>query len=368
MVKTVSGRRGLASHGRTRVSPRRLLLVAGTALALFSGQLSGACSGQARAETDTIRFAQQQSIGYLQLNVIKHEHLLEKRAAALGIQNLKVSWLTLSGPDMMNDALLSGAVDVVGGGVPGLLTIWSRTRGTVNEVRGISALTQNNSKLNTNDPSIRSLRDIKPTSRIALPAVRSSIQAVLLQMAAAKEFGGDNYAKFDTQTQTLSPADSTTGLLSGSGGFDLAFTPTPFPALQLRSDKIHTVISSFDVVGESTASVLWTSKRFHDTNPVLSRALLDALQEASDFINQDRRKAVEYYVADTRSSMTVDEVIAITQEPHTSFGIAPVGIEKFANFMAKIGMLKVAPSAWADVFFPEISTIQGAAPSNLDRK
>jgi len=316
MVKTVSERRGLASHGRTRVSPRRLLLVAGTALALFSGQLSGACSGQARAETDTIRFAQQQSIGYLQLNVIKHEHLLEKRAAALGIQNLKVSWLTLSGPDMMNDALLSGAVDVVGGGVPGLLTIWSRTRGTVNEVRGISALTQNNSKLNTNDPSIRSLRDIKPTSRIALPAVRSSIQAVLLQMAAAKEFGGDNYAKFDTQTQTLSPAD----------------------------------------------------KRFHDTNPVLSRALLDALQEASDFINQDRRKAVEYYVADTRSSMTVDEVIAITQEPHTSFGVEPVGIEKFANFMAKIGMLKVAPSAWTDVFFPEISTIQGAAPSNLDRK
>jgi NitT/TauT family transport system substrate-binding protein len=97
-------------------------------------------AGPARAEATTIRFAQQQSIGYLQLNVIKHQHLIEKRAAELGIPDLQVSWLTLSGPDMMNDALLSGAADVVGGGVPGLLIIWGRTRGTANEVRGISAL------------------------------------------------------------------------------------------------------------------------------------------------------------------------------------------------------------------------------------
>jgi NitT/TauT family transport system substrate-binding protein len=186
--------------------------------------------------------------------------------------------------------------------------------------------------------------------------VRSSIQAVLLQMAAAKEFGPENYSKFDAQTQTLSPADSSIGLLSGSGGFDLAFTPPPFPALQLRNSKIHTVLTSFDIIGESTASVLWTSKKFHDANPVLSRALVDSLEQASTFINQHRREALDYYVADTRSTLSVDELLAVTEEPHTAFGVMPVGVEKFATFMNKIGMLKTLPASWTEVFFPELTT------------
>lgn len=317
-------------------------------------------AGAARAEVTTIRFAQQQSMGYLQFNVIKHEHLLEKRAAELGIPDLNVSWLTLSGPDTMNDALLSGSVDVVAGGVPGLLIIWGRTRGTANEVRGISALTQGVSRLNTNNPAIHSLRDLAPGSRIAVPAIRSSIQAVLLQMAAAKEFGPDSYGRFDLQTQSLSPADASAGLVAGSGGFDLAFTPAPFPALQLRSPKVHTLLTSFDVAGDFTASAAWTSKRFHDANPILYRALLAALRDASGFINTHRREAVEFYIADSHSTMSVDELLAVSNEPHASFGVTPVGVERFGAFMARVGTLKAAPASWKDVFFPEIADEPGS--------
>ena len=314
----------------------------------------------AQADTGTIRFAQQQSIGYLQFDVIKHQHLLEKRAAELGVPDLKVDWATFSGPDMMNDGLLSGAVDIVAGGVPGLLTIWSRTRGTSQEVRGVSALTQGSSKLNTNNPAIHSIKDLLPTSRITLPAVRVSIQAVVLEMAAAQAFGDANYNKLDGQTITLSPADSSTGLLSGSGGFDCAFTPPPFPDLQLRSPKIHTILDSSDITGDTSASVLWTSKRFHDANPKLFRALLDSLKEASDFINQHRRDALAYYVEDSRTSLTVDDLEKITTEPHASFGVIPQGVEKFAAFMAKTGAVKAAPASWKDVFFPEITDQPGS--------
>ncbi len=333
----------------------------GAAAALLGAMLVGAAGvGPARAESATIRFAQQQSIGYLQFDVIKHQHLLETRAAELGIPDLKVSWVTFSGPDMMNDALLSGAVDVVSGGVPGLLTIWGRTHGTPYEVRGVSALTQGVSKLNTNDPAIHSIRDLKPTSRIALPAVRVSIQAVVLEMAAAQAFGPENYKRLDAQTQTLSPADSSTGLLSGAGGFDCAFTPPPFPALQLRDPKIHTILTSFDVVGESSASVLWASGKFHDNNPKLFRALLDSLKAASTFINEHRREAIGFYIADTRTTLTVDEIEAVTNEPHASFGVVPVGVAKFAAFMAKTGAIKAAPASWKDVFFPEIADQPGS--------
>jgi NitT/TauT family transport system substrate-binding protein len=314
----------------------------------------------ARAEATAIRFAQQQSIGYLQFNVIKHEHLLEKRAAELGLPSLNVSWVTFSGPDMMNDALLSDAVDIVAGGIPGLLTIWGRTHGTSREVRGVSALTQGVSKLNTNNPAIHSLKDLTPGSRIALPAVRVSIQAVVLEMAAAQMFGPENYRKFDAQTQTLTPSDSSTGLLSGAGGFDCAFTPPPFPALQLRDPKIHTILTSFDVMGESTASVLWTSKKFHDNNPKLFQALVDSLKTASIFINEHRREAIAYYIADTHASFTVDQLVAVTEEPHSSFGVTPVGVEKIGAFMATTGALKSPPASWKDVFFPEITDQPGS--------
>ena len=40
----------------------------------------------------------------------------------------------------MNTALLAGDVDVVAGGVPALVILWAKTRGTLQEARGISAL------------------------------------------------------------------------------------------------------------------------------------------------------------------------------------------------------------------------------------
>src|SRR6187551_1133007 len=96
-------------------------------------------AGPASAETE-IRLARQFSMGYLQFNVMEHEKLLEKHAAALGLKDVKISWATFNGPNAMNDALIGGSVDIVAGGVPGLLTLWGRTKGTPQEVKGIAAL------------------------------------------------------------------------------------------------------------------------------------------------------------------------------------------------------------------------------------
>ena len=92
---------------------------------------------QASAQTPEIRLAEQFSIGYLQLNVIKHQQLIEKHAKALGIPNAKVSWFKFNGPTAVNEALISGNIDIGSGGVPGLLTLWARTKGTPQEVRGM---------------------------------------------------------------------------------------------------------------------------------------------------------------------------------------------------------------------------------------
>ncbi len=39
-----------------------------------------------------------------------------------------------------------------------------------------------------------------------------------------------------------------------------------------------------------------------------------------------------------------------------SFGVMPLGLEKFVEFMARIGMLKNVPASWKDAFFPEVAS------------
>src|ERR1043166_9402491 len=149
------------------------------------------------AQAQEIRIARQFSMGYLQFNVMEHEKLLEKHAAALGLKDVKIVWATFNGPDAMNNALLSDSIDIVAGGVPGLLTIWARTKGTPNEGKGISALSSQPFLMNTREERIKSIADLKDTDRIAVPAVKVSVQAVALQMAAAKQYGPENYGKYD---------------------------------------------------------------------------------------------------------------------------------------------------------------------------
>src|SRR5208282_6371960 len=95
------------------------------------------------------------------------------------------------------------------GGVPGLVTLWAKTKGTAQEVRGISALSSQPFLLNTRNPDVKTVRDFSAADRIALPAVKVSVQAVTLEMAAAEAFGKENFAKLDHLTVSLSPPDAT---------------------------------------------------------------------------------------------------------------------------------------------------------------
>ncbi len=140
----------------------------------------------ATASAQEIRFARQFSMGYLQFNLMEKERLVEKHARAAGIVDVKVSWATFNSPAAMNDALLSGSVDIVSGGVPGLLTIWARTHGTANAVKGVAAFSSQPILLNTRDPNIKRITDYRESDKIAVPAVKVSIQAIMLQMAAAR--------------------------------------------------------------------------------------------------------------------------------------------------------------------------------------
>jgi NitT/TauT family transport system substrate-binding protein len=323
--------------------------------------LAVSATALAHAQVPEIRLARQFSMGYLQFNVMEHQQLIEKHAKALGIPGVKVSWHTFNGPAAVNDALLSGQIDIGSGGTPGLLLLWSKTKGTPNEVRGISALSSQPFLMNTRSPTIKTVADLKETDRIALPAVKVSIQAIMLQMAAAKVFGPANFAKLDTLTVSMTPPDATIALLSGGGEINNVFSVPPFQNQQLEKPGITTVLNSYDVMeGPHTFTVAWTSARFRSTNPTLYRALFAAMQEATDIVNKDRRAAAELWISDSKSKLTPDFVNNVVSGPQVRWTLVPENTMKFARFMVTNGMLKELPASWRDYFFVEIHGAGGS--------
>lgn len=315
----------------------------------------------AAAEGPEIRLAKQFSMGYLQLNVMEHQKLIEKHAKALGITDAKVSWFTFNGPVAVNEALISGNIDIASGGVPGLLVLWAKTKGTPQEVRGISALSSQPFLLNSRDPNVKTIKDIKPTDRIAVPAVKSSVQAITLQMAAAKAFGEKEFAKLDVNTVSLSPPDATLALLGGQTEITAAFSVPPFQFQQLEKPGIHTVLNSFDVMGGSHSfTVAWTSAKFRNENPVLYKALIEALKEATDIVNKDKRAAGALWIEDSKSKMPLDMVAKIVAGPQVHWTMVPENTMKYADFMSSVGTLKVKAASWKDYFFPEVYDLKGS--------
>jgi NitT/TauT family transport system substrate-binding protein len=333
----------------------------GTVVACLLAVALAQVPGQARAEAQEIRLAKQFSMGYVQFNIIEHRRLIEQHAKAQGLGDVKVSWATFNGPNAMNDALVSGSVDVVAGGVPGLVTLWAKTTGTAQEVRGISALSSQPFLLNTRNPNIKTVRDFTAGDKIALPAVKVSVQAVTLEMAVAREFGKENYAKLDPLTISLSPPDATIGLLSGGAEFNSAFSVPPFQNQQLAQPGIHTVLNSFDVLGGSHSfTVAWLSRQFHDQNPKLYKALIDALAEATTILNADKRAAAALWIEDSKSKLPLDMVNEILAGKQVTWTLTPENTMKFADFMAEVGSIKTRPANWKDLFFPEIHGLPGS--------
>lgn len=134
----------------------RLVAALGLGLSLATTLLA---SRPAQAEGE-IRIAEQFGIVYLLLNVVRDQRLIEKHGQAEGLQ-IKVDWTQLSGGAAVNDALLSGAIDIAGAGVGPLLTIWDRTRGRQN-VKAVASLGNFPYYLLSNDPRVRSIADFAP--------------------------------------------------------------------------------------------------------------------------------------------------------------------------------------------------------------
>ena len=235
--------------------------------ALFCAALACLPAFSAMAETDTIRIARQWGLAWMPFVLMERERLIEKRAAAAGLGDVKVEWRTFSGGNVMNDALLSGNLDYATTGMPGFLILWDKAR-TALPVKAVSAFGAVPFALLTRDPNVKTLADFSPTNRIALPATKISGQAIILQMAAEKTFGPGNYAKLDDLTISRANPDGMAALVSGRGEIDSHFSSPPYQQMEMKTPGVHSIVSTRDIFDTPFSNgLLYTTQKFYAANP-----------------------------------------------------------------------------------------------------
>ena len=319
-----------------------------------------AAPSQAAAEANVVRVAKQFGVGYMQYMVMQELKLVEKHAKAAGL-DITTEWATFRSSDVMNDALISGSVDFVSLGVPGIVTIYSKTKGTASEVKGVLGLNVSPLMLVVRDPAIKSLKDFNDKHRIALPAVKVSNQAIILQMAAAKEFGEAKYSALDHLTVSMSHPDATAAMLGGQSEITANFSSAPFQYRQLKNPAIKLLLNSKDLFLDDPMSfnVVAATSKFKTDNPKLFAAFVAGMKEATDIINADKRKGAEIYLKVSGEKTTVDEIMEVLADKDIVYNNRVGGIRAFVDFMAKTGTLRNPPANWRDMFFPEALAATG---------
>jgi NitT/TauT family transport system substrate-binding protein len=320
----------------------------------------GLGSGAARAEVTEVRIAEQFGIGYLPLQMMRDKGLLEKHAKRLGLGDVKVSWSRFASGAAMNDALLSGNLDFASGGVGPLLTIWDKTKGNL-DVKGVAAINSMPLYLVTRNPNVKSIRDLTEQDKIALPAVKVSIQARTLQMAAEKEFGAGKHEALDKLTVSMRHPDGVAAMLSGKGEITAHLSAPPFQQQELQDASMRRILSSYDVLGgKSTFNTIWATSKFRSENPKTYQAFVAALRESMELINADKSAASDVFMSVTQSKLDPAFVRKIVTDEENEFTLTPRNTMKYADFMHRVNALKNMPASWKDYFFPEIHDLPGS--------
>ena len=312
------------------------------------------------AEVKEVQIARGFAIPHLPIMVMEHEKLLEKHARAAGLGEIKIVYSTIGGGSVMNDSLLSGALSFGVGGPPPMLTLWDKTRSGI-QVKGVCAEATMPLLLNTRNPNLKTVKDLTEKDKIAVGAVKVSIQARLLQMAAAKAFGNAQFERLDPLTVGMNSPDASAALRSGVGEVSTNFSLPPFQYAEVKVPGIHTLASSNDIMGgPHTFTMVYTTGKFHDANPKTYQAFLAAIKEAIAIINRDKVGVARTYIEMTNSKEPVEDIVAILNDPLVHFTMTPIGTIKFADFMFRIGALKNKPNSWQDYFFEEIHNLPGS--------
>ncbi len=300
----------------------------------------------------TVKFVQQRGLLYLPIDEMVTGGILQQEATKLGLGKVEATAQTLSGPAPVTDALLSGSADYGTAALPSLLNLWDKTHGTPNEVKAVGTVSNGAMVLYTINPNVKTIADFTEQDRIAVPSVRISFNAMMLEMAAEKIWNDPH--KLDHLTVGLGHPDAVAALSAGYGKASITahIAVQPFTDRGLKLPGAHVVADSREVFGGPLTQItLLATKQTKEKNPVLFQAVANALNELIKVANADKRAAAILWKNAQKASESVDDLVSLLSDPGFEFTAQPHRIAYFAAFLHRIGSMKTKVDDWKDLFW-----------------
>ncbi len=285
------------------------------------------CKNNEKAEGDysdlTIRIAQQYSMQYAPVYVMKEMQLLEKE-----LPGVKLEWTKFGSGAAMNEALISGQLDLGFMGVPPALIAIDKGA----DYRIACGISVPPSEVVVNPSTgIESLEDINAEHKIAVPGVGST-QHIYLSMAAKEKF--DDPKHFDNNLVAMSHPDAYTALISGTD-VSAHFSNMPYIDLEIQ-EGMKSIISAEDLGGG--ASIIGvSSKNLHD-NEAAYNALMKALAKAIELINNGDEEAMK--IISETEKLDIETANRYVKWPGLKFTSDLYKVDELAEFMLEAGYLK----------------------------
>jgi NitT/TauT family transport system substrate-binding protein len=310
----------------------------------------------AHAEPSTVGFGHQNGWAYTPLYVMREKGLIEKHAKAAGIE-LTPIYKNLGNAGTIRDAILAGDIQFGVVGPPTLITMFDKTH----DIKMLANFVSLPMLLITSNEQIKSLCDfLKFPGKIGLPTVKSSVQAVTLQMAAKKQCGG--FSVLDRLTVGLTHPDSMQALMNGHGDITAHFSSPPFQDLELdhADGKRHVVLDSYEVLGGKTTFITMVgSEKWVTANPKAAAVVSAAVEEAIRFTAEHHEEAAKIYLKAEKSKEPLALVTRQMGSDKVDFNSTPNHVETYSDFMHEIGTIKSKPT-WKELSLPVLQTRKGS--------
>lgn len=158
----------------------------------------------------------------------------------------------------------------------------------------------------------------------------------------AKEELGDAHA-LDNNLVAMSHPDGMTALMSGSVACQLTTAPYIFKAKE--QDNIKEAESLDSVWPEGNAFIVGlVSDDLYENQPEIYQAVVDATQEAMDYINNNQEEAAN--ILCQKEDVTAETMLGWMQDPGCVYDMKLPGVMDMANFMAENDFADKAPESF----------------------
>lgn len=319
---------------------KKILALTVSAVLLSAALLTGCGNGgSSSGSADSVTIAMQNGMSYAPLTIMKEQGLVEKYC-----EGVDVRWVTLNSGSAINEGMASGEIDFGGMGVaPAITAVASGL-----DIKIASSLDSLPNRIMTNDPAINALSDIKPDDKIALVNI-GSLQHILLAMAA-KNVLGDAKA-LDNNIVAMSHPDGMTALTSGS--VDMQLTNPPYLFEEQEDSSLHEVEGLAEICPVGTSTIVLTATSAVHENAAVYDGVMEALNEAMDYINEDPAGAAE--ILAKTDDLDPVKYQSWLEDESTVFSTKCHGVMDFVKFMDENGFMdSKAPASFSELVFDNV--------------